>query len=168
MLFLASFLILAGKKRKRKSHTQSQSRPIKRNCFSNRHMFTIGTTTSPKRSTILKLFLLSSVTCSQIWLNPLVNNGQPPPPSQISKRKKKDWNLEVGGVLCRELRWRCCCCFCVTYVRVARICRDRPHTLVCTTFVDILLETTAFRIKHYKLVDFTSSSSLSNPSSSAF
>ncbi len=35
------------------------------------------------------------------------------------KKKKRVRNLEVGSVLCRELRWRCCCCFCVTYVRVS-------------------------------------------------
>jgi hypothetical protein len=136
--------------------------------FWNRHMFTIGSTISQKCSTILKTFLLCSLTCSRIWLNPLVNDGQPHLPHKIEKDKKKDCNLEVGSVLCRELRWRCCCCFCVTYVRVARIRRDRPQTFVSTTSADIPLETTAFRIKHYKLVDFTSSSSLSNHSSSAF
>jgi hypothetical protein len=130
-------------------------------------MFTIVSTMSPKCSTILKTFLLCSLTCSQILLNPLVNDGQPRVPHKFEKGKK-DWNFELGSVLCRELRWRCCCCFCVTYVRVARIRRDRPQTLVYTTSADIPLETTAFCIKHYKLVDFTSSSSLSNHSSSAF
>ncbi len=136
-------------------------------CFSNRHMFTIGTTASPKCSTILKTFLLCSLTCCQIWLNLLVNDGQPHRPHKFENEKKVR-NLELGSVLSRELRWRCCCCFCVTYVRVARIWRDRPHTLVSTTSADIPLESTAFRIKHYKLVDFTSSSSLSNRSSSGF
>ncbi len=126
-------------------------------------MLTIGSTMSPKCSTILKTFLLCSLSCSQIWLNPLVNDGQPHLPHKFGKNKKK-----TGSVLCRELRWWCCCCFCVTYVRVARIRRDRPQTLVSTTSAYIPLESTAFLIKHYKLVDFTSSSSLSNHSSSAF
>jgi len=130
-------------------------------------MFTIGSTMSPKCSTILKTFLLCSLTCSQIWLNPLLIDGQPHLPHKFEK-EKKDWNLELGSVLCRELRWRCCCCFCVTYVRVVRIRRDRPQTLVCTTSADIPLETTPFRMKDYKLVDFTSSSSLSNHTGSAF
>ncbi len=69
----------------------------------------------------------------------------------------------------RELRWRCWCCCCVTYVRVARIRRHPPHTLVCTTSADIPLETTAFHIsKHHKLVDFTATSSSSSHSSWAF
>jgi hypothetical protein len=130
-------------------------------------MFTIATTASPKCSTILKTFLLCSLSCSQIWLNPLGNDGQPHRPHKFEKAKK-NWNLEFRSVLCRELRWRCCCCFCVTYVRVARIWRDRPQILASTTSADIPLESTAFRIKHYKLIDFTSSSSLSNHSSSAF
>jgi hypothetical protein len=54
---------------------------------------------SPKCSTILKLFLLCSLTCSQIWLNPLVNDGQPHLPHKFEKGKK-DWNLELGSVLC--------------------------------------------------------------------
>ncbi len=61
-------------------------------------MFTIGTTTSPKRSMILKLFLLSSLTCSQIWLNPLVNNGPPHTAlTNLKKKKKKTgtWKLEA-------------------------------------------------------------------------
>jgi hypothetical protein len=105
-------------------------------CFLNRHMLTIRSSISPKCSTILKTFKLSSLTCSQIWLNPLL-----PPTSQISKRKKRTGTWK----LCRELRWRCWCCFWITYVHVARIRRHRPHTLGCTTSADIPLE----RLQHF-------------------
>jgi len=124
-------------------------------------MLTIGSTMSPKCSTILKTFLLCSLTCSQIWLNPLVNDDQPHLPHKFEKG-------ELGSLLSRELRSRCWFCFWVTYVRVARIRRDRPQTLACTTSADIPLETTAVRIKHYKFGWLTSSSSISNHSSSAF
>jgi len=66
--------------------------------------------------------------------------AQPHRPHKFEKGKK-DWNLELGSVLCRELRWRYCCCFCVTYVRVARIRRDRPQTIVSTT--------SAWRLQHF-------------------
>jgi hypothetical protein len=51
---------------------------------------------SPKCSTILKTFLLSSLSCSQIWLNPLVNDGQPHL-TNLKKTKKKTatWKLEA-------------------------------------------------------------------------
>jgi hypothetical protein len=60
-------------------------------------MFTIASTMSRKCSTILKTFLLCSLTCSQIWLNPLVNDGQPHLPHKFEKDKKKTgtWNLEA-------------------------------------------------------------------------
>jgi hypothetical protein len=60
-------------------------------------MFTIGSTISQKCSTILKTFLLCSLTCSRIWLNPLVNDGQPHLPHKIEKDEKKTatWKLEA-------------------------------------------------------------------------
>ncbi len=94
-----------------------------------------------------------------------------PPPSQIWKRQKKTrtWKLEPcflgscgGGVAAAAAAL-------LTSVPVARIRRDQPHTLVCTTSADIPLETTAFHIsKHYKLVAFTATSSSSSHSSWAF
>jgi hypothetical protein len=149
----------------KKGHTTSQSRHIMRTFF---EIAICSQSVLPSHQNVARLLKLfyCSLSCSQIWLNPLVNDSQPHLPHKFEK-EKKDWNLELGSVLCTELRWRCCCCFCVTYVRVARIRRDRPQTLVSTTSADIPLETTAF-FKNYKLVDFTSSSSLSNHSSSAF
>jgi hypothetical protein len=82
--------------------------------------------------------------------------------TNLKKTKKtRTWKLEPcsPGFRC----W-CCCCD-----RVARIRRHRLHTLVCKTSADIPLETTAFHIsKHYKLVDFTATSSSSSHSSWAF
>ncbi len=42
----------------------------------NHHIWTIGSSRLPKYSRILNFFLLSSLTCSQIWLIPLVDDHQ--------------------------------------------------------------------------------------------
>ncbi len=42
--------------------------------FCNCHIWTIGLSTTSKYSRILKFFIFSSVSCSQIWLFPLVDD----------------------------------------------------------------------------------------------
>jgi len=71
---------LSQKKKAGKENKQikfpKKKKNINKNLLKSSNFHTIGSSMSPKYSRILKFFLLSSLTSSQIWLIPLMDDHQ--------------------------------------------------------------------------------------------